>query len=70
MTFQVEQKVKSQVVEAIGTDQLFRLLSDPDANIVMKTLGLLRNLLSQKKVSIFTFLSGLVLKKKSSCCDR
>ncbi|XP_045177690.1 armadillo repeat-containing protein 8-like isoform X1 [Mercenaria mercenaria] len=48
MTFQVEQKVKSQVVEAIGTEQLFRLLSDPDANIVMKTLGLLRNLLSNK----------------------
>ena len=70
MTFQVEQKVKSQVVEAIGTDQLFRLLSDPDANIVMKTLGLLRNLLSQKKVSTFTFLAGLVSKKKSSSCDR
>lgn len=48
MTFQVEQKVKSQVVEAIGTEQLFRLLSDPDANIVMKTLGLLRNLLTSK----------------------
>ncbi|KAL4217467.1 Armadillo repeat-containing protein 8 [Mactra antiquata] len=48
MTFQVEQKVKSQVVDAIGTEQLFRLLSDPDANIVMKTLGLLRNLLSNK----------------------
>ncbi|XP_052813512.1 armadillo repeat-containing protein 8-like [Mya arenaria] len=48
LTFQVEQKVKSCVVEAIGTEQLFRLLSDPDPNIVMKTLGLLRNLLSNK----------------------
>ncbi|XP_052236023.1 armadillo repeat-containing protein 8-like [Dreissena polymorpha] len=48
LTFQVEQKVKTKVVESIGTERLFRLLSDPDANIVMKTLGLLRNLLSNK----------------------
>lgn len=50
LTFQVEQKVKTKVVESIGTDQLFRLLSDSDANIVMKTLGLLRNLLTNKQV--------------------
>ncbi|XP_013393679.1 armadillo repeat-containing protein 8 isoform X2 [Lingula anatina] len=48
MTFQAEEKVKSQILTALGTDQLFRLLSDPDVNVLMKTLGLLRNLLSNK----------------------
>ena len=51
MTFQAEQKIKSQIIDALGTEQLFRLLSDPDPNILMKTLGLLRNLLSNKLVS-------------------
>ncbi|XP_066264107.1 armadillo repeat-containing protein 8-like isoform X4 [Branchiostoma lanceolatum] len=48
MAFQAEQKVKSQILAALGTDQLFKLLSDPDVNVLMKTLGLLRNLLSNK----------------------
>ncbi|XP_035661566.1 armadillo repeat-containing protein 8-like isoform X1 [Branchiostoma floridae] len=48
MAFQAEQKVKSQILVALGTDQLFKLLSDPDVNVLMKTLGLLRNLLSNK----------------------
>ncbi|CAG2231933.1 ARMC8 [Mytilus edulis] len=48
MAFQSELKVKSQIIEAIGTEQLFKLLSDPDPNILMKTLGLIRNLLSGK----------------------
>lgn len=48
MTFQAEQKIKSQIIEALGPEQLFRLLSDPDPNILIKTLGLLRNLLSNK----------------------
>ena len=51
MTFQAEQKIKSLIIDALGTEQLFRLLSDPDPNILMKTLGLLRNLLSNKLVS-------------------
>ena len=29
-------------------DQIFRLLSDSDINVVMKTLGLLRNLVTHK----------------------
>uniref|UniRef100_A0A3B3R1A7 Armadillo repeat-containing protein 8 n=1 Tax=Paramormyrops kingsleyae TaxID=1676925 RepID=A0A3B3R1A7_9TELE len=41
-------KVKVEIVRALGTEQLFRLLSDPDANVLMKTLGLLRNLLSTR----------------------
>ena len=52
MAFQAEQKVKSQSLNALGPEHLFRLLSDPDVNILMKTLGLLRNLLSTKPVCI------------------
>ncbi|ELU07690.1 hypothetical protein CAPTEDRAFT_150039 [Capitella teleta] len=48
MTFQSDQKVRSQIMSVLGADQLFRLLSDPDVNILMKTLGLMRNLLSNK----------------------
>ncbi|KAL5006183.1 hypothetical protein ScPMuIL_017341 [Solemya velum] len=48
MAFQAEQTVKTQIVESLGPEQLFRLLSDPHPNVLMKTLGLLRNLLSYK----------------------
>ncbi|CAB3374906.1 Hypothetical predicted protein [Cloeon dipterum] len=48
MAFQAEQKIKSQILKALGTEQIFRLLSDPEVNVLMKTLGLLRNLLSTK----------------------
>ncbi|KAJ0005429.1 hypothetical protein NQD34_015323 [Periophthalmus magnuspinnatus] len=48
MAFQAEQKVKVEIVRCLGTEQLFRLLSDPDTNVLMKTLGLLRNLLSTR----------------------
>ncbi|XP_054166382.1 armadillo repeat-containing protein 8-like isoform X2 [Oppia nitens] len=48
MAFQADQNCKSQILNALGTDQIFRLLSDPDVNTLMKTLGLLRNLLSNK----------------------
>ncbi|KAF3843642.1 hypothetical protein F7725_002491 [Dissostichus mawsoni] len=43
-----DQKVKVEIVRCLGTEQLFRLLSDPDSNVLMKTLGLLRNLLSTR----------------------
>ncbi|CAH0390272.1 unnamed protein product [Bemisia tabaci] len=48
MAFQADQKIKLQILHTLGTDQLFRLLSDSEVNIIMKTLGLLRNLLSTK----------------------
>uniref|UniRef100_A0A3Q0ST31 Armadillo repeat-containing protein 8 n=1 Tax=Amphilophus citrinellus TaxID=61819 RepID=A0A3Q0ST31_AMPCI len=48
MAFQADQKVKVEIVRCLGTEQLFRLLSDPDSNVLMKTLGLLRNLLSTR----------------------
>uniref|UniRef100_A0A8D8ZJE1 Armadillo repeat-containing protein 8 n=4 Tax=Cacopsylla melanoneura TaxID=428564 RepID=A0A8D8ZJE1_9HEMI len=48
MAFQAEQKIKLQILNSLGTDQIFRLLQDPELEILMKTLGLLRNLLSTK----------------------
>ncbi|XP_039612239.1 armadillo repeat-containing protein 8 isoform X3 [Polypterus senegalus] len=48
MAFQAEQKTKMDILRALSTEQLFRLLSDPDVNVLMKTLGLLRNLLSTR----------------------
>lgn len=48
MAFQAEQKIKIQILTSLGTDQVFRLLSDHEVAVVMKTLGLLRNLLSTK----------------------
>ena len=48
MAFCAEQRVKFQILSTLGTDQIFRLLTDPDTRVVMKTLGLLRNLLSTR----------------------
>jgi len=48
VAFQAEQRVKSQILSCLGTDQIFRLLADPELGVLMKTLGLLRNLLSTK----------------------
>ena len=51
MTFSCEQKLRSQVLCALGSDDLFRLLADSEVDVVMKMLGLLRNLLSSKSVN-------------------
>lgn len=48
MAFQAEQRVKSQILITLGTDQIFRLLADNDTQVLMKTLGLLRNLVSPR----------------------
>lgn len=58
MAFQADQKVKVEIIRCLGTEQLFRLLSDPDSNVLMKTLGLLRNLLSTRPVQICTSVTG------------
>ncbi|KAF7265923.1 hypothetical protein GWI33_020667 [Rhynchophorus ferrugineus] len=47
LAFQAEQRVKSQILTTLGTDQIFRLL-DSDPRVLMKTLGLLRNLVSPR----------------------
>ncbi|XP_022109412.1 armadillo repeat-containing protein 8-like [Acanthaster planci] len=49
MAFQAEQKIKNSILGSLGTDQLFDLLTDSNVDILMKTLGLLRNLLSTKQ---------------------
>ena len=43
--------MKMQIVETLGSELLFALLSERDPEILMRTLGLLRNLLSKKAVS-------------------
>ncbi|XP_060519249.1 armadillo repeat-containing protein 8-like [Cylas formicarius] len=48
LAFQAEQRVKSQILTTLGTDQIFRLLADSDTRVLMKTLGLLRNLVSPR----------------------
>lgn len=59
MAFQAEQKIKADILRSLSTEQLFRLLSDSDLNVLMKTLGLLRNLLSTRPVSKITRASRL-----------
>lgn len=49
MAFQADQRVKAEVLTKLGTDQLFSLLRDQCSDIVMKTLGLIRNLLKDKQ---------------------
>lgn len=44
--FQAEQHVKTKIIKSLGTDRIFQLLDDSDTRVIMKTLGLLRNLLS------------------------
>lgn len=53
MAFQADLSVKIQIVDVIGTEQLFRLLSDPDPAVLIKTLGLIRNLLSGRTVIFY-----------------
>lgn len=48
MAFQAEQRIKSQILITLGTDQIFRLLADTDTRVLMKTLGLIRNLVSPR----------------------
>lgn len=46
MAFQADPRVKTNIINTLGTDRLFQLLADSDTRVIMKTLGLLRNLLS------------------------
>lgn len=47
MAFQAEQHVKTKIINTLGTDRILQLLNDSDTRVIMKTLGLLRNLLSK-----------------------
>ncbi|XP_059089459.1 armadillo repeat-containing protein 8-like isoform X2 [Tigriopus californicus] len=48
LSFQADQMIKVQIIKSLESDQVFRLLADQDVNVVMKTLGLIRNILSNK----------------------
>lgn len=44
---QAEEHIKTKIINTLGTDRIFQLLGDSDSRVIMKTLGLLRNLLSK-----------------------
>lgn len=48
MAFQADQKVKQQILSTITMEKIFQLLTEQDDNLIMKTLGLLRNLICTK----------------------
>ena len=53
LAYQADQKTKRAVLRRLGTSELFRLLSDASPAVLMKTLGLLRNLLTRPHVDQF-----------------
>ncbi|GIX69156.1 armadillo repeat-containing protein 8 [Caerostris darwini] len=48
MAFQADHKIKAQILTTLGSEHVFNLLLDKNVDVLMKTLGLLRNLLSTK----------------------
>jgi len=48
MVYKAEQQVKLSILQSMGMDRIFQLINDDNEGVVMKTLGLLRNLLSNK----------------------
>jgi hypothetical protein len=48
VAFQADQATKSQILTCLGTDQVFSLLSETDERILIKTLGLIRNILATR----------------------
>lgn len=52
LTYQADLNLKNKVLSILGIDQIFHLLSDSNVNILMKTLGLMRNMISNKQVSL------------------
>jgi len=74
MAFQSDQTVKMKIMKELGPDQIFLLLSDPESNTVLKTLGMLRNMLFKSHIDAIMALHGthimqavvLVLESESS----
>uniref|UniRef100_A0A6M2DVK8 Armadillo repeat-containing protein 8 n=1 Tax=Xenopsylla cheopis TaxID=163159 RepID=A0A6M2DVK8_XENCH len=71
IAFQAEQKMKKRILASLGMPQIFRLLEDSDTEVIMKTLGLLRNLLSPRSHidDIMTDYSNEVLRAVSRVLD-
>lgn len=53
LAYQAEHRVKRQIMCRLGANELFGLMSDSAPAILMKTLGLLRNVLSRPHVDQF-----------------
>ncbi|KAF4525457.1 hypothetical protein B566_EDAN004869 [Ephemera danica] len=77
MAFQAEQKIKSQILKTLGTDQIFRLLSDPEAVILIlegnhgaevkeQALCILANIADGESAKDFIMTNEDVLKKLAS----
>uniref|UniRef100_A0A336LHC5 Armadillo repeat-containing protein 8 n=1 Tax=Culicoides sonorensis TaxID=179676 RepID=A0A336LHC5_CULSO len=49
MAFQAELNVKIKIIDTLGPNNIIALLKDSDVKIIMKTLGLIRNLLSNSQ---------------------
>lgn len=47
LLFQSEEHIRTKIINTLGTDRILQLLADPDTRVIMKTLGLLRNLMSK-----------------------
>lgn len=47
MHLQSEEHIRAKIINTLGTDRILQLLADPDTRVIMKTLGLLRNLMSK-----------------------
>lgn len=69
LSFGAEENVKTKIIDCLGTDSLFRLLNDEDVKIVIKTLGLLRNILSSTKhIKVIMEQHSVQLLKAVSVC--
>lgn len=47
--FQADQIIKEQIISTITMDKLFQLLIEQDETLIMKTLGLIRNLITNRQ---------------------
>jgi hypothetical protein len=48
LAYQADQKIKQQILTEISMEKLFQLLTEQDETLVMKTVGLIRNLISYR----------------------
>eukprot|EP00794_Sanderia_malayensis_P017631 gene17631-19385_t len=49
LSYDVDEKLKSKIMREMSVPHLLRLLVDPDVNVVVKMLGVIRNLLDSKE---------------------
>lgn len=54
MSFHAELDLKLEIIEAIGFEQISRLLSDGNRDVIVRTLGLIRNILSSDQDKVMS----------------